>query len=172
VTRLYGEERVAQILTFGTIKAKAAVKDATRILGMPYSTGDTITKAFPAAVGGNEIRLDALYNTEHERYPETAELRNLIDNDSQVAKVVETARGIEGLTRGTGVHAAGVILSRDPLLDVIPLHKRDTDGATITGFPYPQCEDMGLLKMDFLGLRNLTIIDDAVNSIKIGRAHV
>ena len=166
VTRLYGEERVAQILTFGTIKAKAAVKDATRILGMPYSTGDTITKAFPAAVGGNEIPLDAVYNTEHERYPETAELRNLIDNDSQVAKVVETARGIEGLTRGTGVHAAGVILSRDPLLDVIPLHKRDTDGATITGFPYPQCEDMGLLKMDFLGLRNLTIIDDAVNSIK------
>ncbi|HIY42583.1 MAG TPA: DNA polymerase III subunit alpha, partial [Candidatus Nocardiopsis merdipullorum] len=165
-TRLYGEERVAQILTFGTIKAKAAVKDATRILGMPYSTGDTITKAFPAPVGGNEIPLDAVFNDTHERYTEASELRNLIDNDPQVAKVMETARGIEGLTRGTGVHAAGVILSRDPLLDVIPLHKRDTDGAIITGFPYPQCEDMGLLKMDFLGLRNLTIIDDAVNSIK------
>ena len=166
VTRLYGEERVAQILTFGTIKAKAAVKDSTRILGMPYSTGDTITKAFPAPVGGNEIPLDAVFSEEHERYSEAAELRNLIDNDPQVAKVMETARGIEGLTRGTGVHAAGVILSRDPLLDVIPLHKRDTDGAIITGFPYPQCEDMGLLKMDFLGLRNLTIIDDAINSIR------
>jgi DNA polymerase-3 subunit alpha len=166
VTRLYGEERVAQILTFGTIKAKAAVKDSTRILGMPYSVGDQITKAFPAAVGGAEIPLDAVFNPEHERYPETTELRNLVDNDPQVAKVMETARGIEGLTRGTGVHAAGVILSRDPLLDVIPLHKRDTDGAIITGFPYPQCEDMGLLKMDFLGLRNLTIIDDAVKSIK------
>ncbi|RKS09813.1 DNA polymerase III alpha subunit [Nocardiopsis sp. Huas11] len=166
VTRLYGEERVAQILTFGTIKAKAAVKDSTRILGMPYSVGDQITKAFPAAVGGAEIPLDAVFNTEHERYPETTELRNLVDNDPQVAKVMETARGIEGLTRGTGVHAAGVILSRDPLLDVIPLHKRDNDGAIITGFPYPQCEDMGLLKMDFLGLRNLTIIDDAVKSIK------
>ncbi|WP_017615851.1 DNA polymerase III subunit alpha [Nocardiopsis salina] len=166
VTRLYGEERVAQILTFGTIKAKAAVKDSTRILGMPYSTGDTITKAFPAPVGGNEIPLDAVFNDEHERYSEAAELRNLMDNDQQVAQVMETARGIEGLTRGTGVHAAGVILSRDPLLDVIPLHKRDTDGAIITGFPYPQCEDMGLLKMDFLGLRNLTIIDDAINSIK------
>ncbi|WP_017608019.1 DNA polymerase III subunit alpha [Nocardiopsis xinjiangensis] len=166
VTRLYGEERVAQILTFGTIKAKAAVKDSTRILGMPYSTGDTITKAFPAPVGGNEIPLDAVFSDEHERYSEAAELRNLIDNDQQVAKVMETARGIEGLTRGTGVHAAGVILSRDPLLDVIPLHKRDTDGAIITGFPYPQCEDMGLLKMDFLGLRNLTIIDDAINSIR------
>ncbi|HJE60413.1 MAG TPA: DNA polymerase III subunit alpha [Nocardiopsis listeri] len=166
VTRLYGEERVAQILTFGTIKAKAAIKDSTRILGMPYSTGDQITKAFPAPVGGNEIPLDAVYNTEHERYGETTELRNLIDNDPQVNKVMETARGIEGLTRGTGVHAAGVILSKEPLLDVIPLHKRDADGAIITGFPYPQCEDMGLLKMDFLGLRNLTIMDDAVKSIK------
>ncbi|WP_159942232.1 MULTISPECIES: DNA polymerase III subunit alpha [unclassified Nocardiopsis] len=166
VTRLYGEERVAQILTFGTIKAKAAVKDSTRILGMPYSVGDTITKAFPAAVGGKEIPLEAVTNPEHERYSETTELRNLIDNDPQVAKVMETARGIEGLTRGTGVHAAGVILSKEPLLDVIPLHKRDTDGAIITGFPYPQCEDMGLLKMDFLGLRNLTIMDDAVKSIK------
>ena len=166
VTRLYGDERVAQILTFGTIKAKAAVKDSTRILGMPYSTGDIITKAFPAPVGGNEIPLDAVFSEDHERYNEAAELRNLIDNDQQVAKVMETARGIEGLTRGTGVHAAGVILSRDPLLDVIPLHKRDTDGAIITGFPYPQCEDMGLLKMDFLGLRNLTIIDDAINSIR------
>ncbi|WP_017573582.1 DNA polymerase III subunit alpha [Nocardiopsis halotolerans] len=166
VTRLYGDERVAQILTFGTIKAKAAVKDSTRILGMPYSVGDQITKAFPAAVGGKEIPLDAVFNTEHERYGETTELRNLVDNDSQVAKVMETARGIEGLTRGTGVHAAGVILSKEPLLDVIPLHKRDTDGAIITGFPFPQCEDMGLLKMDFLGLRNLTIMDDAIKSIK------
>ena len=166
VTRLYGEERVAQILTFGTIKAKAAIKDSTRILGMPYATGDQITKAFPAPVGGNEIPLDAVYNTDHERYGETTELRNLIDNDPQVNKVMETARGIEGLTRGTGVHAAGVILSKEPLLDVIPLHKRDADGAIITGFPYPQCEDMGLLKMDFLGLRNLTIMDDAVKSIK------
>ncbi|MGW9346790.1 DNA polymerase-3 subunit alpha [Nocardiopsis flavescens] len=166
VTRLYGSERVAQILTFGTIKAKAAVKDSTRILGMPYSVGDQITKAFPAAVGGKEIPLDAVFNTEHERYAETTELRNLVDNDPQVAKVMETARGIEGLTRGTGVHAAGVILSKEPLLDVIPLHMRDADGAIITGFPYPQCEEMGLLKMDFLGLRNLTIMDDAVKSIK------
>jgi DNA polymerase-3 subunit alpha len=166
VTQLYGEASTAQILTFGTIKAKAAVKDSTRILGMPYSVGDQITKAFPAAVNGKEIALDAVFNPENERYSETSELRNLVDNDPQVAKVMETARGIEGLTRGTGVHAAGVILSKEPLLDVIPLHKRDADGAIITGFPFPQCEDMGLLKMDFLGLRNLTVIDDAVNNIK------
>ncbi|MBB6172401.1 DNA polymerase-3 subunit alpha [Nocardiopsis mwathae] len=167
VTRMYGEENTAQILTFGTIKAKAAVKDSTRILGFPYSLGDQITKAFPAAVNGKEIPLDAVYNEDHERYPETTELRQLIEKDSQVQKVMETARGIEGLTRGTGVHAAGVILSEVPLLDVIPLHKRDTDGAIITGFPFPQCEEMGLLKMDFLGLRNLTVIDDAVKNVKV-----
>ncbi len=166
VTERYGEERVAQILTFGTIKAKAAIKDATRILGYPYALGDKITKAFPPAVMGKEIPLSAVFDESHPRYHEAVELRQLIESDPDVRKVYETASGLEGLTRGTGVHAAGVILSSEPLLDVIPLHKRDTDGAIITGFPYPQCEEMGLLKMDFLGLRNLTIIDDAVQSVK------
>ncbi|MDA0566706.1 DNA polymerase III subunit alpha [Streptomonospora sp. S1-112] len=166
VTRKYGEERVAQILTFGTIKAKAAVKDSTRIHGLPYALGDQITKAFPPAVGGKEIPLSAVEDSSHERYAEAVELRNLMEKDPQVRKVMETARGVEGLTRGTGVHAAGVILSAEPLLDVVPLHKRDTDGAIITGFPFPQCEEMGLLKMDFLGLRNLTIIDDAIRNVK------
>ncbi|PSK91850.1 DNA polymerase III alpha subunit [Murinocardiopsis flavida] len=166
VTELYGDERVAQILTFGTIKAKAAIKDSTRILGLPYAVGDKITKAFPAAAGGKEIDLSAISDESNPRYAEAAELRQLDQNDPEVHRVLQTARGIEGLTRGTGVHAAGVILSKEPLLDVVPLHKRDTDGAIITGFPFPQCEDMGLLKMDFLGLRNLTIIDDAVKNVK------
>ncbi|MFC3995866.1 DNA polymerase III subunit alpha [Nocardiopsis sediminis] len=166
VTDLYGEERVSQILTFGTIKAKAAVKDSTRILGLPYAVGDKITKAFPPAAGGKEIPLGAIYDESQERYSEASELRQMQENDPETRRVLETARGIEGLTRGTGVHAAGVILSKEPLLDVIPLHKRDTDGAIITGFPYPQCEEMGLLKMDFLGLRNLTIIDDAIQNVK------
>ncbi len=166
VTELYGDERVAQILTFGTIKAKAAVKDSTRIHGLPYALGDQITKAFPPPVGGKEIPLSAVDDESHERYAEAVELRTLMEKDPQVRKVMETARGIEGLTRGTGVHAAGVILSAEPLLDVVPLHKRDTDGAIITGFPFPQCEEMGLLKMDFLGLRNLTIIDDAIQNVK------
>ncbi|MFC4564238.1 DNA polymerase III subunit alpha [Nocardiopsis mangrovi] len=166
VTDLYGDERVSQILTFGTIKAKAAVKDSTRILGLPYAIGDKITKAFPPAAGGKEIPLGAIYDESQERYSEASELRQMQENDPETRRVLETARGIEGLTRGTGVHAAGVILSKEPLLDVIPLHKRDTDGAIITGFPYPQCEEMGLLKMDFLGLRNLTIIDDAIQNVK------
>ncbi|WP_046469776.1 DNA polymerase III subunit alpha [Allosalinactinospora lopnorensis] len=166
VTQKYGEDATAQILTFGTIKAKAAVKDSTRIHGFPYSLGDQITKAFPPAVNGKEIPLVAVDDEHHERYAEAVELRSLVEKDPQVKKVMETARGIEGLTRGTGVHAAGVILSAEPLLDVVPLHKRDTDGAIITGFPFPQCEDMGLLKMDFLGLRNLTVIDDAIQNVK------
>jgi DNA polymerase-3 subunit alpha len=166
VTELYGDERVSQILTFGTIKAKAAVKDSTRILGLPYVIGDKITKAFPPAAGGKEIPLAAIFDESQERYSEASELRQMHENDPETRRVLETARGIEGLTRGTGVHAAGVILSKEPLLDVIPLHKRDTDGAIITGFPYPQCEEMGLLKMDFLGLRNLTIIDDAIQNVK------
>ncbi len=165
VTELYGEERVAQILTFGLIKAKAAVKDATRIHGFPYSLGDQITKAFPPAVSGKEIPLAAVEDESHERYAEAVELRTFMEKDPQVNKVMETARGLEGLTRGTGVHAAGVILSAEPLLDVVPVHKRDTDGAIITGFPFPECEEMGLLKMDFLGLRNLTIIDDAIQNV-------
>ncbi|MDS1269125.1 DNA polymerase III subunit alpha [Lipingzhangella sp. LS1_29] len=166
VTDLYGEERVAQILTFGVIKAKAAIKDATRILGFPYNLGDKITKAFPPPVGGVEIPLAAVNDENHERYAEATELRSLIESEPDVQKVMETATGLEGLTRGTGVHAAGVILSAEPLIDVIPVHKRDTDGAIITGFPYPECEEMGLLKMDFLGLRNLTIIDDAVHNVR------
>ncbi|GAA4896484.1 DNA polymerase III subunit alpha [Streptomonospora salina] len=166
VTDLYGDERVAQILTFGTIKAKAAVKDSTRIHGLPYALGDQVTKAFPPPVGGKEIELSEVEDESSERYAEAVELRTLMEKDPQVKKVMETARGIEGLTRGTGVHAAGVILSAEELLDVVPLHKRDTDGAIITGFPFPQCEEMGLLKMDFLGLRNLTIIDDAIHNVK------
>lgn len=165
VTDRYGEGQVAQILTFGLIKAKAAVKDSTRIHGLPFSMGEQITKAFPPAAQGKEIDLAAIDDENNERYSEASELRSLIDKDPQVRTVMDTARGLEGLTRGTGVHAAGVILSDEPLLDVIPVHKRDTDGAIITGFPFPQCEEMGLLKMDFLGLRNLTVMDDAVNNI-------
>ncbi|HEY3688171.1 MAG TPA: DNA polymerase III subunit alpha [Streptosporangiaceae bacterium] len=166
VTEMYGSANTAQILTFGVIKAKAAIKDSTRILGFPYALGDRITKAFPAAEGGKEIDLAAIWDSANKRYAEAVELRKMYDDEPDVKKVLDTAAGIEGLTRQTGVHAAGVILSSEPLLDVIPLHRRDSDGAIITGFPFPQCEEMGLLKMDFLGLRNLTVIDDAIKNVK------
>jgi DNA polymerase III subunit alpha len=169
VTEKYGDDRVCQILTFGTIKAKAAVKDACRVLGLPYALGDRITKVFPAAVMGKEIPLSGIFEPAHDRYSEAGELRALYEEDAEVRRILDTARGIEGLTRGTGVHAAGVILSSEPLADVLPIHRREDDGAIITGFPFVQCEDMGLLKMDFLGLRNLTVLADAIANITANR---
>ena len=169
VTDKYGDDRVSQILTFGTIKAKAAVKDSCRVLGYPYALGDRITKLFPAAVMGKEIPLAGIFDPSHDRYSEAGELRALYEEDAEVKRVLDTARGIEGLTRGTGVHAAGVILSSERLADVLPIHRRENDGAIITGFPFVQCEDMGLLKMDFLGLRNLAVIADAVDNITANR---
>ncbi|HEY5358684.1 MAG TPA: DNA polymerase III subunit alpha [Streptosporangiaceae bacterium] len=169
VTEKYGDDRVCQILTFGTIKAKAAVKDACRVLGFPYALGDKITKVFPGAVMGKEIPLSGIFDPSHDRYSEAGELRALYEEDAEVKKILDTARGIEGLTRGTGVHAAGVILSSEPLADVLPIHRREDDGAIITGFPFVQCEDMGLLKMDFLGLRNLTVIADAIANVSANR---
>ncbi|WP_031167569.1 DNA polymerase III subunit alpha [Streptosporangium roseum] len=169
VTRTYGDDRVCQIVTFGTIKAKAAIKDSCRVLGLPYALGDRITKAFPAADGGKEIPLAAIHDTRHPRHGEAAELRQMYGQDADVKRVVDTAVGIEGLTRGTGIHAAGVILSREPLIDVIPLVKPKADGPVITGFPFTQAEDMGLLKMDFLGLRNLTVIGDAIANVRANK---
>ncbi len=169
VTRRYGDDRVCQIVTFSTIKAKAAIKDSCRVLGLPYALGDRITKAFPAAVGGKEIPLAAIHDSRHPRHGEAAELRQMYEQDPDSQQVIDTAAGLEGLTRGTGVHAAGVILSSEPLIDVIPLVRPKADGPVITGFPFTQAEDMGLLKMDFLGLRNLTVIGDAIANVRANK---
>jgi DNA polymerase III subunit alpha len=169
VTEKYGDDRVAQIITYGTIKAKAAVKDSSRVLGFPYALGDRITKAFPPAVMGKDIPLSGVFDPDHPRYGEAGEVRALYEAEAEVKQVIDTARGLEGLIRQAGVHAAGVIMSREPLLDHIPVWKREADGAVITQFDYPACEDIGLLKMDFLGLRNLTVLDDAVRGIAENR---
>ncbi|MGK5554682.1 DNA polymerase III subunit alpha [Actinomadura kijaniata] len=169
VTEKYGRENVSLIITYMTIKSKAAVKDAGRIHGYPFALGDRITKAFPPAAAGKEIPLSAIFDDSHPRYAEAAELRQLYAEDPDVHKVIDTARGIEGLTRGTGVHAAGVILSSEPLIDVMPIHQRPDDGAIITGFDGPSCEELGALKMDFLGLRNLTILGDSIDNVKANR---
>ncbi len=168
-TELYGEERVAQIITYGTIKAKQAVKDSSRVLGFPYALGDRITKALPPPVMGKDLSLAALFDPEDSRYSEGAQFRALYESDDEVNRVVETARGLEGLKRQWGVHAAGVILSAEPLLDVIPIMRREQDGAIITQFDMNACESLGLLKMDFLGLRNLTVLDDTVAGIVANR---
>ncbi len=165
VTDKWGEDKVAQIATFGTIKAKAAIKDSARVLGYPYAVGDRITKAMPPAVMGKDIPLEGIFDPKHPRYAEAGEIRGMYESEADVKKVIDTARGIEGLIRQTGVHAAGVIMSAEPIIEHVPLMRRDSDGVIITQFDYPTCESLGLLKMDFLGLRNLTIIDDAVKNI-------
>ncbi|MGH3152680.1 MAG: DNA polymerase III subunit alpha, partial [Streptosporangiaceae bacterium] len=170
VTQKWGSDRVAQIVTYGTIKAKAAIKDSCRVLGHPYALGDRITKAFPPPVMGKDAPLSAIFDEGHARYKEAGELRSLYEAEAEVKQVIDTARGIEGLIRQPGVHAAGVIMSAEPLTDHIPVWTRHSDGAVITQFDYPTCEGLGLLKMDFLGLRNLTIMADAVAAIEKNRA--
>jgi DNA polymerase-3 subunit alpha len=165
VTEKYGEDRVAQIVTYGTIKAKQALKDSARLLGMPYAMGEKLTKAMPPAIMGKDISLGGIFDPQDKRYSEAGEFRQVHDTDPEAQRVVELARGIEGLKRQWGVHAAGVIMSSDPLIDIIPIMKRPQDGAVITQFDYPTSEGLGLIKMDFLGLRNLTILDDALENV-------
>ena len=169
-TRQYGEDKVAQVITFGTIKTKAAIKDAARVIhGAPgFAIADRISKALPPPVMAKDIPLYGIFDPHHERYVEATEVRTLTETDSEVGRIMDVARGLEGLVRNAGVHACAVIMSSQPLLDVIPLWKRD-DGSVITGWDYPSCEDIGLLKMDFLGLRNLTVIGDALENIKANR---
>ncbi|MCZ0731077.1 DNA polymerase III subunit alpha [Mycolicibacterium iranicum] len=167
----WGSDRVAQVITFGTIKTKAALKDSARVnYGQPgFAIADRITKALPPPIMAKDIPLSGITDPNHERYKEAAEVRSLIDTDPDVRTIYETARGLEGLVRNAGVHACAVIMSSEPLIDAIPLWKRPQDGAVITGWDYPSCEAIGLLKMDFLGLRNLTIIGDCIENIKANR---
>jgi DNA polymerase-3 subunit alpha len=169
VTDKYGDDRVAQVVTYGTIKAKQAVKDASRVLGYPFAMGEKITKAMPPSVMGKDVPLSKIFDSTDKRYGEGGEFRGLCEADPEVKRVVETAKGLEGLKRQWGVHACAVIMSSVPLMDTIPVMKREQDGAIITQFDYPTCEALGLLKMDFLGLRNLTIVDDALANIKANR---
>ena len=169
VSEKYGDDRVAQIVTFGTIKAKQALKDAGRVLAMPYAVGEKLTKAMPPMVLGRDVALKDLIDKKSERYKEAADFRELIEGDSESAEVFKLAQGLESLKRQWGVHAAGVIMWADPLIDIIPIMKREDDGAIITQFDQPPCEKLGLLKMDFLGLRNLTVLDDTLANIKSNR---
>ena len=167
----WGEDKVAQVVTFGTVKTKQAIKDSARVqFGQPgYQIADRITKALPPPIMAKDIPLGGIVDPSHERYGEAAEVRQLIETDPDVARIYETARGLEGVVRQTGVHACAVIMASVPLLDHIPMWKRGADGAIITGWDYPACEAIGLLKMDFLGLRNLTVIGDCLENIKSNR---
>ncbi len=138
-------------------------------MGYDFAIGERITKALPADVMGKGVPLPALFDQTHKRYGEGAEFREMHDRDADVRAIYETARGLEGQIRQWGVHAAGVIMSSEPLIDIVPIMRREQDGAIITQFDYPMCEALGLVKMDFLGLRNLTVLDDALANIQANR---
>jgi len=169
VSDKYGSDRVAYIATFGRLKAKAAIKDAARVLDYGFAVSDRITKALPPDIMGKGVPLKDIFNDEHKRYGDGAEFRALYEQDTDVRTIYQTALGLEGQIRNWGVHAAGVIMSSEPLVDIVPIMARPQDGAIITQFDYPMCESLGLVKMDFLGLRNLTVLDDALDNIRANR---
>src|SRR5713101_3531761 len=154
VTAKYGRENVAQIITFGTMAAKAAIKDVGRAMDMPYSDVDRIAKMVPPTLN---IKLD-------DALTESAALQEAYQKDPQVRQLLDTARKLEGLVRNSGVHAAGVVISPRPLIELVPLHKTKND-EIVTAFDMVAIEKMGLLKMDFLGLTTLTILDDTLKLI-------
>jgi DNA polymerase-3 subunit alpha len=156
VTEKYGKDRVAQIVTFGTMAARAAVRDAGRALGVPLPDVDKVAKLIPSGPGGMSIK-DAV-----EQLPE---LKAMYAMRPDVRKLLDTAKEIEGLARNAGTHAAGVVISAGPLIDYAPL-VRFNDGGINTQYDMEWIERIGLLKMDFLGLRNLTVMDKAVREIR------
>jgi DNA polymerase-3 subunit alpha len=166
VVRKYGDDRVAQVVTYGVIKSKQALKDSARVLGYPFAMGEKLTKAMPPAIMAKDIPLGDIENPSSKRYAEAGEFRSVVAADPDAKRVFEMAQGLEGLTRQWGVHACAVIMSSAPLTDVIPVMRHPRDDYILTQFDYPTCEGLGLLKMDFLGLRNLTVLDDAIRNIE------
>mgnify|MGYP003846964551 CR=1 FL=1 len=165
----YGRDHVAQIITFATIKARNAVRDAARVLGHEYGVGDRIAKLMPALQQGRDTPLAACfeYSDEHAAgYREAQGLRDLVLADDIAAKVVEVARGLEGLKRSDGIHAAAVVITGKPLMDYLPIQRKGNDAPIVTQYEMHAVESLGLLKMDFLGLRNLDVIADAVDMIR------
>jgi DNA polymerase-3 subunit alpha len=158
VTRKYGREQVAQIITFNTMAAKAAIKDCGRAMDMPYGDVDRIAKLIPATVG---MTIDVALE-------EVPELRKVYTNDPQIKELIDTAKKLEGLVRGSGVHASAVVIAPRPLTELVPLAKTKND-EIVTAYDMKAVEKMGLLKMDFLGLTTLTVIDDCLKLIESNR---
>lgn len=155
VTELYGNDKVCQIITFGTLAARAAMKSVARVLDIPYSESDKYAKTIPALP---KTKID-------DALKDGMDLKKLYDTNPQVKELVDLAKDVEGIKFNVGTHAAGVIISRDPLSEIVPV-QHSKEKAVITAYPMGDIEKLGLLKMDFLGLRNLTIIDKTVKSIK------
>ncbi|MCL4446022.1 MAG: DNA polymerase III subunit alpha [Actinobacteria bacterium] len=174
----YGSDRVAQIVTFSTIKARAAVRDAARVLGLPYSIGDRIAKAMPPLVMGRDTSLAACLEKtpgQEDGYAAAAELRSMYETDDDAKRVIDVAKGLEGLRRQDGIHAAAVVITKDPLTDYLPIQRKPDSGADpddapiVTQYEMHGVEELGLLKMDFLGLRTLSVIERALDVIERAR---
>ncbi|MEJ5254472.1 MAG: DNA polymerase III subunit alpha [Acidimicrobiales bacterium] len=171
----YGRDHVAQIVTFSTIKARAAVRDAARVLGYPYAVGDKVAKAMPPLVMGRDTPLYACLEP-HPKYEDgykmAAELREMYANDPDARRVIDVARGLEGLRRQDGIHAAAVVITKEPLTEYLPIQRKPEagqdpeDAPVVTQYEMHGVEELGLLKMDFLGLRNLDVITDTVEMIR------
>jgi DNA polymerase-3 subunit alpha len=167
----YGRDHVAQIVTFSTIKARAAVRDAARVLGYPYAVGDKVAKAMPPLVMGRDTPLYACLE-EHPKFADgykmAADLREMYANDTDARQVIEVAKGLEGLRRQDGIHAAAVVITKEPLTEYLPIQRKPEAGSdpelapVVTQYEMHGVEDLGLLKMDFLGLRNLDVITDTI----------
>ena len=170
----YGSDHVAQIVTFSTIKARAAVRDAARVLGYPPQLGDKIAKAMPPLVMGQDLPLEACFTPMpgyEGRFAEAAELRNLYDTDPEVKHSVDVAKGFVDKRRQDGIHAAAVVITKQPMLDYVPVQRKSgpngssDDAPIVTQYEASAIEKLGLLKMDFLGLRNLAIMERALEHI-------
>lgn len=171
----YGRDHVAQIITFSTIKARAAVRDAARVLGYEYGLGDKIAKAMPPLVLGRDTPLYACLEKHpkfEDGYQMAAELRDIYATDPDAKKVIDVARGLEGLRRQDSVHAAAVVITKEPLTEYLPIQRKAASGQNpedapvVTQYEMNGVEGLGLLKMDFLGLRNLDVIQDTLELIR------
>ncbi len=171
----YGSDHVAQIVTFSTIKARAAVRDAARVLDLPYAVGDKIAKLMPPLIMGRDTPLYACLEPHpkfEDGYKMAAELRELHDTDAEAKRVITVAKGLEGLRRQDGIHAAAVVITRDPLTEYLPIQRKPEPGAPIedapivTQYEMHGVEELGLLKMDFLGLRNLDVMEITLDLVE------
>lgn len=170
----YGSDHVAQIITFSTIKGKQAIRDAARVLGFAYGLGDRVAKMMPPSILGRDASLDICLEPPAEEaesnvkewYANAVELRAAYDSDSDVKRVVETARGLEGLRRQDSIHAAAVVISPQPLTDLVPIQQKGEEAEIVTQFEMHGIEALGLLKMDFLGLRTLSTIERCLELVE------
>ena len=173
VSNKYGDDRVAHIITFATIKAKQAIRDAARVLGLPFSSGDKVAKLMPPMILGVSATLgeclDSNETTQNgyskEFYSASSELRKQYKESAEVKKIIDIALGLEGLRRQDGIHAAAVVISPDKITNFLPVQQKGEGAELVTQYEMHTVEQLGLLKMDFLGLRNLSIIDRAIELI-------